>query len=259
MGCVYLATNRVNGRQYVGKTRYGLKKRIAGHRDMARNGLGWLLHRAIRKYGPDAFDWDEVHSNVPEDDLNQLEIDCIKWFGSKAPDGYNLTDGGDGGAVVFSDESKVKMKAYHNRPDVKEYIRKVHLGRKRPAETGRKISEACKGRKAWNTGLRYTGNERSEECKARMKKAQNRPEVKSKISASMRGRPKSSETRAKMKLAWVERRARHLIVKRTDEWKQHIRSVMLEKWKDPEYVAKRKESHDKAMLHRKVGKSWVSN
>ena len=50
-GVVYLITNTVNGKVYVGQTINGLSKRWKGHKNDVRNGSQNPLHRAIRKYG----------------------------------------------------------------------------------------------------------------------------------------------------------------------------------------------------------------
>ena len=52
---IYLATNRVNGKPYVGKTEKTLETRWKWHLNSARKGGPNLIHRALRTYGDDAF------------------------------------------------------------------------------------------------------------------------------------------------------------------------------------------------------------
>lgn len=48
---IYQAINLVNGKKYIGVTRYNLPKREGEHRRCANNGHGTLFARALRKYG----------------------------------------------------------------------------------------------------------------------------------------------------------------------------------------------------------------
>jgi len=260
MGCVYLVTNRINGRQYVGKTRNSLSIRRCSHEKSAKNGIGSYFHNAIRRYGSDVFDWEVLLEESTNRLLSRWERYYIKQLRTKAPDGYNLTDGGDGGVTVegytHSEEAKAKIKEYHNRPSVKEKMRQFHTGRKRPKATGLRISMACKGRRAWSKGLpsHYKGKKHSEASRANMREAQNRPEVKAKISAFQKGRPKSAECGKEFGAYWKGKKRRPL----TDVEKELRRKTMLEKWKDPEYVAKRTKAHKLAMSIRRKERSKLA-
>ncbi len=55
MAIVYLLTNLENGKTYVGKTKRALDRRWFQHCDDAKSGSTYAIHRAIRKYGKDAF------------------------------------------------------------------------------------------------------------------------------------------------------------------------------------------------------------
>jgi hypothetical protein len=52
--------------------------------------------RAIRKYGWENFTKDILIDDVPEEDLNNLEINYIAFYNSFGPGGYNCTIGGGG-------------------------------------------------------------------------------------------------------------------------------------------------------------------
>jgi len=54
-GYVYLVTNTVNGKKYVGCTRVTVSRRWIQHRSAAKNGSPFALHQAIRKYGFNKF------------------------------------------------------------------------------------------------------------------------------------------------------------------------------------------------------------
>lgn len=70
----------------------------------------YYIHNAIRKYGWDNFKVEKIIVNVPEEDLNNLERAYIAVENTKAPNGYNLTDGGEGASgYVHSETSRKKI------------------------------------------------------------------------------------------------------------------------------------------------------
>lgn len=90
-----------------------------------------LVGRALRKY--DEWKIGLLHTCKSRDEANRVEIEEIRNFGSRAPNGYNLTSGGEGGDT-FS--------GCHHTDETKEKIRKPQLGSKRPY-----VSRALKGKK----------------------------------------------------------------------------------------------------------------
>jgi hypothetical protein len=50
---VYLVTNLVNNKKYVGFTKLPIEKRLKGHISSSRNGSNCALHKAISKHGID--------------------------------------------------------------------------------------------------------------------------------------------------------------------------------------------------------------
>ena len=94
MGCIYLIRNLINNKCYVGLSIHDAKKtRIRQHL----SGKGsQLVKKAIEKDGIDAFHTEIISDGIPPELLAELEVDTIKRFNSKAPNGYNLTSGGEG-------------------------------------------------------------------------------------------------------------------------------------------------------------------
>ena len=91
MGEIYIATNTVTGRRYVGQTKYHTSYRWNQHLQESRLGKSQsYLHRAIRKYGEDAFVVRRVLKNIPDDALDRLEIMCIQRYNTLIPNGYNM-------------------------------------------------------------------------------------------------------------------------------------------------------------------------
>jgi group I intron endonuclease len=108
---VYVATNKINGKQYIGYTTKSLNTRIKGHLKKAydKNGKHYNYHfqKAIRKYSINNFSWDILFKCSNKQECCAKEIEYIKIYNSLAPNGYNLTQGGDGG--IQSDLTKLKI------------------------------------------------------------------------------------------------------------------------------------------------------
>ena len=98
---IYLITNKINGKYYVGQskdiyTRWKREKRIASNpNDKNYNDV---IFRAIRKYGIENFSW-TVLEECKIEELNQREIYWAKYYNSYRPNGYNVAKCG-GGVVV---------------------------------------------------------------------------------------------------------------------------------------------------------------
>ena len=92
---VYLATNTVNGMQYVGAT-INFEKRVREHiRAAERNkGTKGSLAEAIKKFGKDVFDFAKVDQAKSLRSLSKKEACSISKMKTLAPEGYNLNPGG---------------------------------------------------------------------------------------------------------------------------------------------------------------------
>ncbi len=95
-GYIYLVTNLIDGKKYVGLSQ-NIQKRWGEHRSAAKRGSPYPLHRAMRKYGVSSFAvkcLETVTTN--REDLCKAEIRQIAAHDCLAPKGYNLTTGGEG-------------------------------------------------------------------------------------------------------------------------------------------------------------------
>ncbi len=135
---LYLVTNVVNGRQYIGITTARLTARWRHHRHGSKNPR-MLLHKAIAKYGEGAFTIEQIASAKNWDDLCLLGRQAIEQFRTFAPlgTGYNQTLGGEGG-----DASSGRKRS----PEHIAAIKKAHTGKVVSAETRRRIAEGNKNR-----------------------------------------------------------------------------------------------------------------
>ena len=120
--CVYIHTNKENGKVYIGKTIYGNKPNKRW-----RDGNGYItqsyFYKAIEKYTWDGFIHQVVASNLTNTEASSFERLLIKQYNSNNPQyGYNCTNGGEGvEGYHHTDESKIKynnsMKKHLSNPN----------------------------------------------------------------------------------------------------------------------------------------------
>lgn len=94
---VYLATNTVNGMQYVGLTRRTvLERRVFEHRSSSRRGAGKenTLAHAMRTYGEDVFSFRVIQRVQSLKALSAAERYWIREYNTNWPNGYNVKKGG---------------------------------------------------------------------------------------------------------------------------------------------------------------------
>ncbi len=172
-GCLYIATNRVNGKVYIGQTRQSFARRKSRHLwDAARNSP-CRFHAAIRMYGPDAFEFKMLAIGPAGGWLSEMEIRTIKAYDSFNA-GYNDTKGGEGTVgskarlgKTHTPEARAKISAARrgkpggrlgcrNTPEHNEKVRQANLGKKLSVEHRAAISASQKGRSAHNKGVKHT-------------------------------------------------------------------------------------------------------
>jgi len=151
-GLIYKATCKTTGKHYIGRTIMPFKKRQYDHLYHAKKGCQFKLHRAIRLYGEDDFEWSIVEEIEGDNDaINVREVYCITFYDS-FQNGYNLTMGGEGkSGWKASDEARERMRQSRlgkkNSEESKQKARSALLGRKRPKEVCEKISKGQMGKK----------------------------------------------------------------------------------------------------------------
>lgn len=100
IGSIYIIKNKINDKVYVGQTTMAVKDRIAAHFKPSTAKLRgtYKLYNAINKYGRENFYYEVLEENIPEDQLDQKEIEYIALYDSYY-NGYNSTPGGDGRVI----------------------------------------------------------------------------------------------------------------------------------------------------------------
>lgn len=114
LGFIYKITNKINGKVYIGKTKYSdATKRWKEHlyeSSKKRGSEKRPLYNAINCYGLKNFEF-EVIEEVADESLSEKEIYYIKLYksfvGFKDSNGYNATLGGDGISYLNLDENQV--------------------------------------------------------------------------------------------------------------------------------------------------------
>jgi len=93
MGWIYILTSPV-GKSYVGQTVRKWNERLRRHLLDVEKGSMLAIHRAIRKYGIENFQ--VALYEFPDEELDEKEKEFIRILNTMAPNGYNMTPGGDG-------------------------------------------------------------------------------------------------------------------------------------------------------------------
>jgi len=172
---VYSAVHRETGHGYVGiSVRHAI--RWKEHRRAALRGSQLPFHRALRKYGADAFDWQVIAWSSVAGAHALERVAVALGLGH-----YNLTEGGQGSP------------GRKHSPAAVEKIRSA--ARRRQPRTGWNHSPAAKEKMA----ACRRGKPISDATKALLRAASSGrthpPEVRARISAALRGRRCSAEHR----------------------------------------------------------------
>jgi group I intron endonuclease len=94
LGKIYLITNDINSKVYIGQTIQSLNKRFNGHCCYSKSdrSINMYIKRAIHKYGRNHFSISLIEE-CPIDKMNEREQYWINYYNSYN-EGYNLTLGG---------------------------------------------------------------------------------------------------------------------------------------------------------------------
>lgn len=127
---VYVHTNNVNGKRYVGITKKSLK-------DRWRNGSSYKgsphFYNSIKKYGWNGFTHYILADNLTREDACAMEQEYIAKY--KTQDrlyGYNSTNGGEN--CIHNEESRrrnsmARKRYYDEHPEAKEEWATINVGR----------------------------------------------------------------------------------------------------------------------------------
>ena len=200
---IYKATNKFDGKSYIGQTIKKLSFRKKQHENAKRITL---FTDSIIKHGKNNFTWEVIEKCDSKEELDEMEFHYIKQYDTLCPNGYNMTLGGEGGNCgnQFTKLSKEERSKLHFLNNLSYEEREKHLNEKYRGKNNylyRLMSE--EERKKWLRKYKIGesspsyGKKRkhTEETKKKMSKAKmgdknpmNRPEVRKKVSDSLKGK-----------------------------------------------------------------------
>lgn len=124
---IYMITGP-NGKRYIGKTRHrNVESRWREHIAHAERGAQQVLHKAIRKYGAEAFTLVVLCECVDAREASVVERGLIAQYGTywSAAAGYNMTCGGEGTTGrKHSEAHKEAMRLLYTGRPLPEWQRK---------------------------------------------------------------------------------------------------------------------------------------
>ena len=188
---IYLVSNKLNGKQYVGQT-------INPHLPI---GHGRILKSAYKLHGKDNFTYEPICKGIASRaSLNAIERFWISVVDTVVPNGYNIDLGGSEGST-WTDERRQAVSIARtgkklNRPLGSKSGAK---GKKWSEENKLKLSEVLKGRPCPTKGVPH-----SEETKAKMSASQKAKAASFTVHPNA-GKKASEETKAKMRAARAKR------------------------------------------------------
>lgn len=158
--CIYMYTNKINGKRYVGQTndfnRRHKEHIKSSYNEKRKYDYNVPFHCAIRKYGIENFEIKILAENIStQEKMNEYEIFFIKRYKTLANNkkGYNVASGGSNGNPyagkteeemneIFNDKWKQKQSESHmwQKGENNPMYGKCHS-----EETKQKMSEAKKG------------------------------------------------------------------------------------------------------------------
>ena len=205
---VYLIVNMINGKRYVGYTHKKLEVRWRGH--CSKKSTCFALRNAIQRYGRENFSRVEIEWCDAAASAKSKEIYWIRTLETRAPNGYNMTDGGEGLSNP-SIETRLKLARASTghlvSRETRAAVGAANRGREISDETRKKLSEASRNCSDEKRASLSAAN------KARYERAPESAETREKKAAAARaawatGRhsaPLSEETRKKLSAARLKR------------------------------------------------------
>ena len=181
MGFIYKITNMLTHKCYIGETKKNNPYlRWNEHQSKIEKGIGCpALQDAVKKYGISNFKF-EVLIICFDEDRYKFEKEYIQKYNSIAPNGYNLTKGGEGGGFhgkKHTPETLEKIKLslkqhYIDNPNEKELISKRQKQIMNTPEMKLKISEGLKNSEKWKNSIKNNNNRKhTEETKNKIKES----------------------------------------------------------------------------------------
>lgn len=164
-GYIYLTTNNVNGKKYIGQHR---SEKFEPDRYL---GSGILLIEAIDKYGRENFTCNILEECDSEDELNQREVFWIAHYNAvEDRNFYNICKGGEGhtcepwnkgkhGVQEWTEKQEEAFEKGRHLPasdKLKKFLSEYRTNVVVSEDTRKKLSDAQKGKRCINNGIKNT-------------------------------------------------------------------------------------------------------
>lgn len=121
---IYKATNKFNGKYYIGVTTQGVGARMKKHLYKALSGSQYNFHKALAELGLEGFTVEVIDSTEDIEEAKELEKKWIEFYHSNNSEyGYNSDCGGD--IMFHTEESKAKISAIHKGKDMSKFYNPV--------------------------------------------------------------------------------------------------------------------------------------
>lgn len=183
---IYVITNILNGKKYVGYTSFSLRERFSSHKRASNSGSKQHIHHSMKKYGYDNFIIEPIYSSLFKEHIRVMERHFIRQYDT-FKNGYNMTYGGEGVfGLKLSECHKKKLKEStkgivpwakgKGGSDETKILGRCMVGNKNPMFGKRHSKEAKekmslkkknyipwnkskrykRGTPSWNSGLKYS-------------------------------------------------------------------------------------------------------
>ena len=202
---LYLITNKVNGKVYVGQAAE-VAKRWYDHRKAVRmNKPTQIVHHAMIKYGLDNFVFEIIACCRSQEDANYTETELVKQYDSFTGNGkgYNATLGGMNAPKTEEWKRKVseKLMGHEVSQETRDKVSKGNTGKVRSEEFKKGVSDFHKGKIVSEETKEKLSN--INKGNTNFKGKQHSEEAKQKISKANKGRKPSEAALKKAKEAFT--------------------------------------------------------
>lgn len=145
---IYVITNLINQKQYVGQTSQSLHKRWKRHCWASTVKTNMPIALAIRKYGKSNFSIRAIDVCLSQQEMDSKERWWAENLRTFSPTGYNLRAGNGRGSLSEEVCRRISQKLTGKRAtDIhRKHLSESHIGLKMSDETKKKLSNFWKGK-----------------------------------------------------------------------------------------------------------------
>jgi group I intron endonuclease len=144
MGYIYLITNKINGKKYIGQSKCDdINKRWKQHKMCSKRYIGTYLFNAYKKHGIENFIF-KIICICFDKDCDIYEKEYIKKYNTIAPNGYNLTPGGHCGITHPDSIEKMRESLKKSWTEERRKEMSIRISGENAPNYGKKISDEQK-------------------------------------------------------------------------------------------------------------------